>query len=73
MLSEKEPTMLIKYYRVGRQERCVSQRIDKYRGRIPYLAAEYQREWRLYDSLQSAVSGIQYSVSSIQYSVSSKQ
>ena len=50
MLSEKEPTMLIKYYRVGGQERCVSQRIDKYPDRIPYLTSEYQHEWRLYDS-----------------------
>jgi len=56
MLSEKEPTMLIKYYRVGSQERCVSKRIDKYRGPIPYLASEYQHEWRLHDSLQIEVS-----------------
>ena len=36
MLSEKKPTMLIKYYRVESQERCVSIRTDKYLRAYPY-------------------------------------
>jgi len=36
MLSEKKPTMLINYYRVGSQERCVSIRTDKNLLAYPY-------------------------------------